>query len=69
MHPLWQALGVCNQNDRSCLKKKLKDMRKREEKEQRERDKRLKEEKDTDRTAEDRPQESRRSTVRTESLL
>lgn len=61
---------MCNQNDRSCLKKLLKDMRKREEKEQRERDKRLKEGRDCDRTAEDRPQkESTRSTVRTESLL
>lgn len=61
---------MCNQNDRSCLKKKLKDMRKRDEKEQRERDKRLKEERDADRTVEERPQkESRRSTIRTESLL
>ncbi|XP_072297364.1 uncharacterized protein [Eucyclogobius newberryi] len=59
-----KALGVCNQNDRSCLKKKLKDMRKREEKEQRERDKRLKDERDTVGT-----EESRRSTIRTESLL
>lgn len=65
-----KALGVCNQNDRSCLKKKLKDMRKRDEKEQRERDKRLKGERDADRTVEERPQkESRRSTIRTESLL
>ncbi|KAK7945781.1 hypothetical protein WMY93_001509 [Mugilogobius chulae] len=63
-----KALGVCNQNDRSCLKKRLKDMRKQEEKEQR--DKRLKEERDTDKTeGEKSHKESNRTTIRTESLL
>lgn len=63
-----KALGVCNQNDRSCLKKKLKDMRKHEEKEQRERDKRLKEEKDKVRTM-DKSRRNSSKTIRTESLL
>ncbi|AWP04258.1 putative neurabin-1-like [Scophthalmus maximus] len=40
-----KALGVCSQNDRSVLKKKLKEMKKREEKEQKRGEKRLKEEK------------------------
>ncbi|KAJ0059356.1 hypothetical protein NL108_015926 [Boleophthalmus pectinirostris] len=60
-----KTLGVCNQNDRSFLKKKLKDLKKREEKEQRERDKRLREERDTHTTH----KESKRGTIRTESLL
>lgn len=63
-----KALGVCNQNDRSCLKKKLKDLRKHEEKEQRERDKRLKEEKDKVRTM-DKSRRNIYKTIRTESLL
>lgn len=40
-----QALGVCSQSDRSALKKKLKEIKKCEEKGQRKGDKRLKEEK------------------------
>ncbi|XP_055084559.1 neurabin-2-like [Periophthalmus magnuspinnatus] len=65
-----KALGVCNHNDRSCLKKKLKDMRKREEKEQRERDKRLREVRDTDATEDKKShREYKRGTIRTESLL
>ncbi|XP_029929721.1 uncharacterized protein LOC115374760 isoform X2 [Myripristis murdjan] len=43
-----KALGVCSQSDRSALKKRLKEMKKKEEKEQREREKRLKEEKEKD---------------------
>jgi hypothetical protein len=35
-----QALGVCSQSDRTELKKKLKEMRKSEEKSQKEKDKR-----------------------------
>ncbi|XP_053186665.1 neurabin-1-like [Scomber japonicus] len=46
-----KALGVCNQSDRSALKKKLKEMKKREEKEQRGREKRLKEEKEKEKNA------------------
>lgn len=42
----WQALGVCSHHDRSVLKKKLKEMKKREEKEQRKGERRLKEEKE-----------------------
>uniref|UniRef100_A0A3B3ZH00 SAM domain-containing protein n=1 Tax=Periophthalmus magnuspinnatus TaxID=409849 RepID=A0A3B3ZH00_9GOBI len=65
-----KALGVCNHNDRSCLKKKLKDMRKREEKEQRERDKSLREVRDTDATEDKKShREYKRGTIRTESLL
>ncbi|CAL9688873.1 unnamed protein product [Knipowitschia caucasica] len=64
-----KALGVCNQNDRSCLKKLLKDMRKREEKEHRQKDKRTtKEDGDADGT-EGAMTQKRRSTIRTESLL
>ncbi|KAM9349944.1 uncharacterized protein ABDE67_009664 [Symphorus nematophorus] len=44
-----KALGVCNHNDRSALKKKLKEMRKSEEKEQKKGEKRLKEEKEKER--------------------
>ncbi|XP_058489985.1 neurabin-1-like [Solea solea] len=40
-----KALGVCSQSDRSVLKKKLKEMKKREEKDQRKGEKWLKEEK------------------------
>ncbi|KAM7379158.1 hypothetical protein PAMP_004728 [Pampus punctatissimus] len=46
-----KALGVCSQSDRSALKKKLKEMKKREEKEQRGREKRLKDEKDKEKNA------------------
>ncbi|XP_042285839.1 neurabin-1-like isoform X2 [Thunnus maccoyii] len=46
-----KALGVCSQSDRSALKKKLKEIKKREEKEQRWREKRLKEEKDKEKNA------------------
>ncbi|CAK6952387.1 neurabin-1-like [Scomber scombrus] len=46
-----KALGVCSQSDRSALKKKLKEMKKREEKEQRGREKRLKEEKEKENNA------------------
>ncbi|XP_037643229.1 neurabin-1-like isoform X2 [Sebastes umbrosus] len=52
-----KALGVCSQSDRSALKRKLKEIKKREEKELRKGDKRLKEEKekntDLDKTGED----------------
>ncbi|XP_032386913.1 neurabin-1 isoform X2 [Etheostoma spectabile] len=41
-----KALGVCSQSDRSALKRKLKEMKKREEKEQRRGEKRPKEEKE-----------------------
>ncbi|KAF7661513.1 hypothetical protein LDENG_00258890 [Lucifuga dentata] len=41
-----KALGVCSQSDRSALKKKLKEMKKKEEKEQKETEKRLQEEKE-----------------------
>lgn len=41
-----QALGVCSQSDRSALKKKVKEMKKREEKEQKKEENRLKEEKE-----------------------
>ncbi|KAK2822246.1 hypothetical protein Q5P01_022311 [Channa striata] len=41
-----KVLGVCSQSDRSALKKKLKEMRKREDKELRKEEKRLKEEKE-----------------------
>lgn len=80
-----KALGVCSQSDRSALKKKLKEMRKREEKDQRRGAKRLKEEKDKENVdvdsdgkeksrmmSEGKPlKDERRSgkTVRTESLL
>ncbi|KAM7400864.1 hypothetical protein PAMA_005176 [Pampus argenteus] len=46
-----KALGVCSQSDRSALKKKLKEMKKREEKEQRGREKRLKDEKEKEKSA------------------
>lgn len=84
-HFCYQALGVCSQSDRSALKKKLKEMRKREEKDQRRGAKRLKEEKDKENVdvdsdgkeksrmmSEGKPlKDERRSgkTVRTESLL
>lgn len=74
---------MCSQSDRSALKKKLKEMRKREEKDQRRGAKRLKEEKDKENVdsdgkeksrmmSEEKPlKDERRSgkTVRTESLL
>lgn len=76
---------MCSQSDRSALKKKLKEMRKREEKDQRRGAKRLKEEKDKENVdvdsdgkeksrmmSEGKPlKDERRSgkTVRTESLL
>lgn len=41
---LFQALGVCSHSDRSALKKKLKEMKKGEERGQRKGEKRLKEE-------------------------
>ncbi|CAL8367466.1 unnamed protein product [Boreogadus saida] len=41
-----KALGVCSQSDRTELKKKLKEMRKREEKSQKEKDKRMRKEKE-----------------------
>ncbi|GLD51122.1 neurabin-1-like isoform X1 [Lates japonicus] len=41
-----KALGVCSHSDRSALKKKLKEMKKREEKELRKGERRLKEEKE-----------------------
>ncbi|XP_040912113.1 neurabin-1-like [Toxotes jaculatrix] len=46
-----KALGVCSQSDRSALKKKLKEMKRREEKEQRKGEKRLKEEKEKEKNA------------------
>ncbi|XP_056246764.1 neurabin-1-like isoform X2 [Seriola aureovittata] len=46
-----KALGVCSQSDRSVLKKKLKEMKKREEKEQRKGETRLKEEKEKEKNA------------------
>uniref|UniRef100_UPI003AB106F9 uncharacterized protein n=1 Tax=Centroberyx gerrardi TaxID=166262 RepID=UPI003AB106F9 len=46
-----KALGVSSQTDRSALKRRLKEMKKREEKEQREREKRLKEEKEREKNA------------------
>lgn len=46
-----QALGVCSHSDRSALKKKLKEMKKREEKEERGREKRLKEEKEKEKNS------------------
>lgn len=80
-----QALGVCSQSDRSALKKKLKEMKKREDKEQRKGEKRLKQEKEnavSDKEGEDKEKartateeksvkDIRRGgkTVRTESLL
>lgn len=80
-----QALGVCSQGDRSVLKKKLKEMKKREEKEHRKEEKRLKEETEKEKNAAmDREREEREKvmmeksvknarrsgkTVRTESLL
>uniref|UniRef100_A0A3P8TFG9 Neurabin-1 n=1 Tax=Amphiprion percula TaxID=161767 RepID=A0A3P8TFG9_AMPPE len=75
-----KALGVCSQSDRSALKKKLKEMRKREEKEHRKEEKRLKENSVLDKVEEEKARmmreeksvkESQRSskTVRTESLL
>lgn len=42
---------MCNQSDRSALKKKLKDMKKKEEKEHRKEEKRLKEEKEKEKNA------------------
>lgn len=73
---------MCSQSDRSALKKKLKEMRKREEKDQRRGAKRLKEEKDKENVDSDGKEKSRMSegkplkderrsgkTVRTESLL
>lgn len=44
-----QALGVCSHSDRSALKKKLKEMKKSEEKGQKKGEKRLKEEKEKER--------------------
>uniref|UniRef100_A0A3Q1GEZ5 Neurabin-1 n=1 Tax=Acanthochromis polyacanthus TaxID=80966 RepID=A0A3Q1GEZ5_9TELE len=75
-----KALGVCSQSDRSVLKKKLKEMRKREEKEHRKEEKRLKENSVLDKVGEEKARmmreekcvkETQRSskTVRTESLL
>lgn len=71
---LFQALGVSSQSDRSIIKKKLKDMKKREEKEQRKEEKKLKEEDEklTGLREEERSVKSigrRGQTVRTESLL
>lgn len=74
---------MCSQSDRSALKKKLKEMRKREEKDQRRGVKRLKEEKDKENVDSDGKEKSRMmsegkplkderrsgKTVRTESLL
>lgn len=74
---------MCSQSDRSALKKKLKEMRKREEKDQRRGAKRLKEEKDKENVDSDSKEKSRMmsegkplkderrsgKTVRTESLL
>ncbi|KAM3865972.1 uncharacterized protein ACN63O_009616 [Diretmus argenteus] len=45
-----KALGVCCQSDRSALKRRLKEMKKREEKEQREREKRTKEGKEKEKS-------------------
>lgn len=72
-----KALGVSSQSDRSALKKKLKDIRKREEKEQKKEDKKLNVEKDgegkeTERMREEKPVKDTKSsgkTIRTESLL
>ncbi|XP_041848486.1 uncharacterized protein LOC121644534 isoform X2 [Melanotaenia boesemani] len=72
-----KALGVSSQSDRSALKKKLKDIRKREEKEQKKEDKKLNVEKDgegkeTERMREEKPLKDTKSsgkTIRTESLL
>ncbi|XP_028283431.1 neurabin-1-like [Parambassis ranga] len=73
-----KALGVCSHHDRSVLKKKLKGMKKREEKEQRKGERRLKEEKEN--TVLDKDGEGKEKavtkdtscsgkTIRTESLL
>uniref|UniRef100_A0A3B4Z5X6 Neurabin-1 n=1 Tax=Stegastes partitus TaxID=144197 RepID=A0A3B4Z5X6_9TELE len=77
-----KALGVCSQSDRSVLKKKLKEMKKREDKEHRRGEKRLKENSVSDKEGEGKEKtrtmreeksakDTRQSgkTVRTESLL
>ncbi|KAK0145036.1 Neurabin-1 [Merluccius polli] len=75
-----KALGVCSQSDRTALKKKLKEMRKSEEKSQKERDKRLREDKEKENkpvekesaaAAADKDKSTRSGSrsVRTESLL
>ncbi|CAL8345714.1 unnamed protein product [Merluccius merluccius] len=74
-----KALGVCSQSDRTVLKKKLKEMRKSEEKSQKERDKRLREDKEKENkpvekesaAAADKDKSTRSGSrsVRTESLL
>ncbi len=46
-----QALGVCSHSDRSVLKKKLKEMKKSEERGQRRGEKKLKEEKEKEKNA------------------
>ncbi|XP_059915517.1 neurabin-1-like isoform X2 [Gadus macrocephalus] len=70
-----KALGVCSQNDRTELKKKLKEMRKSEEKSQKERDKRMRKEKENKplekgsvATDKEKSTQGKRG-VRTESLL
>ncbi|XP_029310096.1 LOW QUALITY PROTEIN: neurabin-1-like [Cottoperca gobio] len=76
-----KALGVCSQSDRSALKKKLKEIKKREEKEQKKGEMRLKEEKEKitvlDKEGkgmmmmmrEEKSVKDARRSVRTESLL
>jgi hypothetical protein len=70
-----QALGVCSQSDRTELKKKLKEMRKSEEKSQKEKDKRMRKEKENKplekgsvATDKEKSTQGKRG-VRTESLL
>ncbi|XP_056452735.1 neurabin-1-like isoform X1 [Gadus chalcogrammus] len=70
-----KALGVCSQSDRTELKKKLKEMRKSEEKSQKERDKRMRKEKENKplekgsvATDKEKSTQGKRG-VRTESLL
>lgn len=46
-----QALGVCSQSDRSALKKKLKEMKKSEEREQKKGERRQKEGKEKEKNA------------------
>lgn len=62
-----KALGVCSQSDRTVLKKKLKEMRKSEEKSQKERDRKEKENKPVEKEKSRRASSSR--SVRAESLL
>ncbi|KAG7251045.1 hypothetical protein CRUP_027980 [Coryphaenoides rupestris] len=73
-----KALGVCSQSDRTALKKKLKEMRKSEEKSQKERDRKEKENKPLEKKEKEKSQRAATTTssggggsrsVRAESLL